>query len=190
MTFLLAFLMGSLPLSVWVGKLMTHTDIRAVGDGNPGATNALRAGGWRVGLAALLLDISKAAFPVGLAYVIWQMRGLPMFLIAIAPTLGHIFSPLLGGRGGKGLATMLGVWIGLSVWHIPLVILPTLLMWFFFVRLRPDGWAVLATAITTLAYLLFIRADALWLAVMLVQITLILFTHRVDLARKPFRKVK
>lgn len=188
MIFLLALFMGSLPLSVWIGKLMARADIRTVGDGNPGATNALRAGGWRVGLAALLLDVSKAAFPVGLAYVIFEMRGLPMFFIAIAPILGHIFSPFLGWRGGKGLATMLGVWIGLSLWHIPLVILSVLLIWFFLVRLRPDGWAVLATALTTLAYLLLIRADALWLAVMLAQLALAAFTHRADLAQRPFRK--
>jgi glycerol-3-phosphate acyltransferase PlsY len=63
---LLSFTLGALPLSVWVTEL-AGKDPRAVGDHNPGATNALKAGGKGLGLAALLLDVSKAAAPVGLA---------------------------------------------------------------------------------------------------------------------------
>ena len=66
----LAFVSGSLPFSVWLGKLATGKDVRQVGDGNPGATNVFRAGSKLVGLLVLILDIGKAALPVGLAYYV------------------------------------------------------------------------------------------------------------------------
>jgi acyl phosphate:glycerol-3-phosphate acyltransferase len=107
----LSFVCGSLPFSVWLTRLLLHQDVRRYGDGNPGATNVVRAGSNGVGLLVLVLDISKAAAPVGWAYFDLGYRGLPMFLIAMAPILGHAFSPFLGFRGGKALAVTLGVWI-------------------------------------------------------------------------------
>ncbi len=113
-----AFLCGSLPFSVWLGKILLGLDVRKFGDGNPGAFNAFRTGNKWVGLLVLLLDISKAAAPVGWAYFNLDIRGIPMLLIAVAPILGHVFSPFLGFRGGKALATSLGVWIGLTIWKL------------------------------------------------------------------------
>ena len=98
----LAFLLGSLPFSVWLGKLATGKDVRQVGDGNPGATNVFRAGGKLVGLLALILDIAKGAFPVGMAYYVLGFNDAAMFLVATAPVLGHVFSPFLAFRGGRG----------------------------------------------------------------------------------------
>ena len=111
---LIAFLCGSLPFSVWLGKGLLHLDVRRFGDGNPGAFNVFRAGNKLLGFVALILDVSKAAAPVGLAYFTMGIRGAPMFFIAVVPILGHAFSPFLGFRGGKALATALGVWIGLN----------------------------------------------------------------------------
>ncbi len=101
---LIAFLCGSLPFSVWLGKLFLKVDVRQYGDGNPGAANVFRSGSKAVGLLALMLDVSKAAAPVGLSYYNLGIRGIPMYLIAIAPMLGHVFSPFLRFRGGKAIA--------------------------------------------------------------------------------------
>ena len=138
---LIAFLCGSLPFSVWFGKFFLGLDVRHFGDGNPGAANVFRAGNKLVGFLALMLDVSKAAAPVGLAYFNLGFRGLPMFLIAVAPILGHVFSPFLGFRGGKGLSTALGVWIGLTIWKASLaaVIAAVIGIAFF----TPPGWAVM-----------------------------------------------
>jgi glycerol-3-phosphate acyltransferase PlsY len=68
-----------------------------------------------------MLDISKAAIPVGLSYYNLGIRGIPMYLIAIAPILGHVFSPFLQFHGGKAIAASLGVWIGLTIWKASLV---------------------------------------------------------------------
>ena len=180
---MLAFICGSLPFSVWLGKLATGTDVRQVGDGNPGATNVFRTGSKLVGLLVLILDIAKGAFPVGIAYYVLDMRGLVMFLIATAPVLGHVFSPFLGFRGGKGIAVSFGVWIGLTVWKASLpavvfiVIANTLL--------TPPGWAVLFALDGILACLLIWLPDPLLIAVWVAQTIVLSWTHRTDLRERP-----
>jgi glycerol-3-phosphate acyltransferase PlsY len=180
--FLFAFVLGSMPFSVWLGKL-AGGDPRRVGDGNPGATNALKAGGWKLGLAVLMLDISKAALPVGLAYQVFGWRGGWMWLIALAPMLGHSFSPFLGGRGGKGVATALGVWIGLTLWTVPVVALTAISLGF--AVLRPSGWAVTMALVAVGSYLLLFAPDALLLAVLAGQAALLLWKYRHDLRHRP-----
>jgi glycerol-3-phosphate acyltransferase PlsY len=180
---LLAFLCGSLPFSLWVGQLFSHRDVRRYGDGNPGAANAFRAGGRLVGLAALLLDISKAAAPLGLAYYTLGLRGLPVFFIAAAPLLGHIFSPFLRFRGGKALAVALGVWIGLTLWKLSL---PAVLLILFWIALiSPVGWALMLTLAGMLLILLAWLPDTLFIAVLCSQVVLLAWTHRADLRQRP-----
>ena len=104
----IAFIFGSFPFSVWLGKLLLGVDVRQYGDGNPGAANVFQIGNKLVGVVSLILDVSKAAAPVGFAYFNMGIRGNTMALIAIAPILGHVFSPFLRFRGGKALAVALG----------------------------------------------------------------------------------
>jgi glycerol-3-phosphate acyltransferase PlsY len=180
---LLAFLCGSLPFSVWLPRIFRKRDVRRYGDGNPGATNAYRAAGAGIGLLALLLDVGKAAAPVGLAYFNLDYRGLPMGLIATAPLLGHAFSPFLRFKGGKALAVTLGVWIGLTLWRISLVALLWVLFWK--ALLDVDGWAVLLALVGILAVLLVWMPDPLLLAVLSGQMAILAWTHRADLRRRP-----
>ena len=179
----LAFLLGALPLSVWVGRLASRRDIREVADHNPGATNVLRTGGFGWFIVAMSLDISKAAVPVGLATQIFGWSGWPLLLIALAPPLGHAFSPFLGGKGGKAVAAVFGVWIGLTIWQLPVVCQAALAFWFLW--LRTSGWVVVLTMTTVLGYLLLWRPEPLLIAVAVVQIALLAYTHRADLSRRP-----
>jgi acyl phosphate:glycerol-3-phosphate acyltransferase len=180
---IVAFLLGALPLSVWVTHL-AGKDPRAVGDKNPGATNALKAGGKWVGLAALMLDISKAAAPVGLAYQILGLDGPWMVAIALAPSLGHAYSPFLRFQGGKALATVLGAWIGLTLWDVPLIALAGITLWF--ILLKNSGRAVVLTLIGMAAYLYFARPEPLFLWILALQTILLLWKHRGDfLIRNP-----
>ena len=175
----LAFLCGSLPFSVWLGKILLGLDVRKFGDGNPGAANAFRTGNKLVGLLVLLLDISKAAAPVGWAYFNLQIRGIPMVLIAVAPILGHVFSPFLGFRGGKALATALGVWIGLTIWKLSL---PAVVGAMVGIALfTPPGWSVMLALGGILAVLLIWLPDPLLLAVWLSVVLILAWTHRRDL---------
>jgi acyl phosphate:glycerol-3-phosphate acyltransferase len=175
----LAFLCGSLPFSVWLGKLATGKDVRQVGDGNPGATNVFRAGSKLVGTLVLILDIAKGAFPVGMAYYVLGFSGLAMFLVATAPLLGHVFSPFLGFRGGKGIAVAFGVWIGLTVWKLSL---PALLIVVIGNALfTPPGWSVMLALGGILAGILVWLPAPLLLAVWAAQTIILAWTHRHDL---------
>jgi glycerol-3-phosphate acyltransferase PlsY len=175
----LAFLCGSLPFSVWLGKILLGLDVRKYGDGNPGAANAFRTGDKLVGSLVLLLDISKAAAPVGWAYFNLDIRGIPMVLIAVAPILGHVFSPFLGFRGGKALATALGVWIGLTVWKLSLPAVVGALIGI--ILFTPSGWSVMLALGGILAVLLIWLPDPLLLAVWLSEVLILAWTHRLDL---------
>jgi len=180
---ILAFFCGSLPFSVWLGKIFLRDDVRRYGDGNPGAANVFRAGGKVVGVVALLLDVAKAAAPVGLAYHNQGIRGFPMVLIAIAPVLGHAFSPFLGFRGGKALATALGVWIGLTIWKASLVVVAGTVLGI--VLLNQSGWAVMLGMTGLLAALVFWIPEPVFLMVWVAETLLLAWTHRADLRQKP-----
>jgi acyl phosphate:glycerol-3-phosphate acyltransferase len=180
---LLSFLCGSLPFSVWLAKALRGKDVRQVGDGNPGAANAFRAGGPTAGLLALALDVSKGAAPVGLAYVNMGIRGLPMLLIATAALLGHAFSPFLGFRGGKGMAVALGVWIGLTLWRLSLPALLLVVVWN--LLLDNGGWALMLALAGLGAIIAAWMPDPLLLAVLGGQILVFSWTYRADLRRRP-----
>lgn len=176
---LLGFCLGAIPFSLYLTRWTVGRDIRQVGDGNPGPTNAWIAGGWPVGLLAYFLDISKAVVPVLLAVHRFGVRGWGILPVALAPTLGHVFSPLLKGRGGKGLASILGAWIGVSLVEVPLVIL--LLLVPLFLWLRKSALSVLLTGALTLVYLLVLGRDPAWSVLLGLQILLIAWTHRSEL---------
>lgn len=102
-----AFLAGSVPFGLILVKLAGKGDVRAVGSGNIGATNVMRAGGKGLGILTLALDALKGFLPVLLA----KMAGFaPEFLafVALAAVVGHMFTPWLRFKGGKGVATALG----------------------------------------------------------------------------------
>ncbi len=109
-----AFLIGALPLSVWVGSLALGVDVRAFGDGNPGATNVYRAGGRMTAFFALFLDFLKGALPVGTAAYVAGINFPLLAAISLAPVAGHAFSPFLRWRGGKAVAVTFGIWAGLT----------------------------------------------------------------------------
>jgi acyl phosphate:glycerol-3-phosphate acyltransferase len=159
----LGFLSGSLPFSVWIGKLLAGVDIRQFGDGNPGAANTFRAANKLAGILVLILDISKAAAPVGLAYFNLGIRGAGMALIAMAPILGHVFSPFLRFKGGKAAAAALGVWIGLTIWKasLPAVVGALIGIALF----TPPGWSIMCAMGGVLLVLLIWLPDPLLLAV-------------------------
>ena len=180
---LFAFVSGSFPFSAWLGKLLLGVDVRQYGDGNPGAANVFRSGSKSIGLLALILDVSKAAIPVGLSYYNMGIRGIPMYLIAIAPILGHVFSPFLRFHGGKAIAASLGVWIGLTVWKASLVgVVGTVLG---IMLMTSSGWAVMLGLAMILLALLLWMPDPLLLMVWVSETLILGWTHRYDLRQKP-----
>jgi len=181
---LAAFLSGSLPFSVWLGKAIARKDVREFGDGNPGAMNVFRVGGVPAGVLALVLDVTKGVLPAAFAKDVLNYADWRLALIAVLPVLGHAFSPLLGFRGGKALAVTLGTWIGLTTWKIPLI--AVLVVTAAQVVLRHDSRAVAVALVAMELGVLFWLQD-LWLALaMLLQTAIIVWMHRADFA-KPAR---
>jgi glycerol-3-phosphate acyltransferase PlsY len=180
---LFGFFLGSLPFSVWIAQLALRKDIRRVGDHNPGATNVMRAGGVAWYVVALVLDITKGALPVGLAIYIAGIDGWSLIPIAIAPPLGHAFSPFLKFRGGKAVAASFGIWIGLTLWKIPLVSL--LLLSVFALLITPAGWAVILTLAGMGLTIWLWLADPVLIGVLLTNASLLIYTHRDDLLQRP-----
>jgi glycerol-3-phosphate acyltransferase PlsY len=114
---LLGYLLGSIPFGLLLAKAAGKGDIRAVGSGNIGATNVLRTGSKGLAAAVLLLDAAKGFLAVWLAGQLWPET---IALAALGAVLGHCFPAWIKFRGGKGVATTLGVCLGLA-WPIGLV---------------------------------------------------------------------
>lgn len=109
-----AYLLGSIPTAVWIGKFFYKIDVREYGSGNAGATNTFRVLGKKAGIPVLLIDVMKGFAAVSLAYLSHyrlnsnQMINLQLVL-GIASLVGHIFPIFASFRGGKGIATLLGI---------------------------------------------------------------------------------
>lgn len=114
-----AYLLGSIPTAVWWGKRYYGIDVREFGSGNAGATNTFRVLGKKAGIPVLIIDILKGSFSVLLAYLSPFEIGSNQYVnlqlgLGVASLVGHVFPIFAGFRGGKGVATILGVVICLT----------------------------------------------------------------------------
>jgi glycerol-3-phosphate acyltransferase PlsY len=133
---LTAYLLGSLPSAVWIGKFFYGVDVREHGSGNAGATNTFRVLGKKAGIPVLFLDILKGWLAVKVSFFVSDMlRGEELLSLQLtlgaAAIIGHIFPVFAGFRGGKGVSTLLGVTlaihplsalVGIAVFIIVLII--------------------------------------------------------------------
>ena len=108
-----AYLLGSIPFGLLLGKFFGGVDVRTIGSGNIGATNVMRTGKKSLGVATLLLDLGKGAAAVLLAKYVASETYIPL-LAAFLVVIGHIFPVWLRFKGGKGVATTLGVILALN----------------------------------------------------------------------------
>ncbi|CAG0930429.1 glycerol-3-phosphate acyltransferase PlsY [Thermoflexales bacterium] len=176
-----AFWCGSLTFSVWLGKIVLHQDIRAYGDANPGAANVFRAGGKGWGWIAILLEMLKGAVPVGLANFGAGMTDWSLAAIALAPIVGHAFSPFLRFKGGKTIAVSLGIWCGLTLYQVPSVL--GLLWGSYIVLLTNNSWSTVLGVASLIVYLL-LSAAPVWLwGVWLGNLLIVIWKHRTDLTQ-------
>ena len=109
---IITYLMGSIPFGFILTKIFLKKDIRKIGSGNIGATNALRTGNKTIGYSTLVLDVLKAIAPIIYIKVFYQDF---LYVASLCAFLGHVFPIWLNFKGGKGVATYLGTLIALSV---------------------------------------------------------------------------
>jgi glycerol-3-phosphate acyltransferase PlsY len=185
-----AFLLGSIPFGVIVARLK-GVDVTKVGSGNIGATNVARAVGKPLGVVVLLLDAAKAGVPI---FVVSQRPWLevaeqPWILAAmgVAAVLGHILPPWLKFRGGKGVATALGVFLALAPKAALLAAVAWLLI-YAATRLSSLGSLVGAAVLTT--YLIVTGAPIAYTALAATLDVFIIVRHRGNIARLVRREEK
>lgn len=185
-----AYLLGSLPWSVWIGKLFYGVDVRQHGSGNAGATNTFRVLGPKAGLVVLVLDVAKGMAAVKLGHLFsgnsWkEFMVLPEELSPAAGAcaiLGHVYSVFLGFKGGKGVATALGVMISLAPWATLTSAGIFLLAWLFTGYISV-GSLCAATAFP-LFHFIFYKDVSLIQWILVIGSTLFIFyTHRSNIRR-------
>ena len=112
--FIIAYLLGSIPTAVWIGKAFYDTDVREHGSKNAGATNTIRILGLKAGIPVLLIDALKGWLAVNLSFIIKNDQIIYLkLLLGFFAILGHIFPLFANFKGGKGVATLLGVFLAI-----------------------------------------------------------------------------
>mgnify|MGYP006272955077 FL=1 len=186
---LAAYLIGSVPSSVWIGKLFYNTDVRMHGSGNAGATNTFRVLGNKAGILVFVIDLMKGFAAARLAYLNTSLAaGVPEYLITIqlvlgiAAILGHIFPLYAGFRGGKGVATLFGAILAISFF-------PTLIMaGIFFATLFGTRYVSLSSILAGISFPLLIilvfdiNTQSLIIFSVMIPV-LIIITHQKNIGR-------
>ena len=177
-----AYLIGSISFAVVVSKLMGLSDPRTYGSGNPGATNVLRSGNKAAAIATLVGDAAKGWLAVWLARVFADQYGVGdtgIALVCVAVFVGHLYPVFFKFKGGKGVATALGVLLGLDVW-LGLATLATWLVIAYATRYSSLA-ALVASVFAPFYYGLLFGVDELFFAV-LVMSALLLVRHGKNIA--------
>jgi glycerol-3-phosphate acyltransferase PlsY len=183
-----AYLIGSIPTSVWVGKAFFKLDVRDHGSGNAGATNTIRVLGWKAGLPVFIFDVFKGWMAVMLAvFFVSDQFGSDQLVylkiaLAAAVVLGHVFPVFAGFRGGKGVATLLGVGIALypiAVWVV-LAIFIAILLTTGYVSLGSITGAILFPVLEIFLF----KQENVWLIGLSILVAIFIpFTHRKNIKR-------
>jgi len=183
-----AYLVGSIPSSVWLGRVIKGVDLREQGSGNAGATNAFRVLGKPIGIAVLVLDMAKGFLAVNLAQLqheilpgteAWMILKIGLGLMAV---IGHIFPVFAGFRGGKGVATITGVALALHP-YAAFAAIGIYLIVFLITRISALG--SLVAVLTYPVWIIWVfKSEFLSLRIFsLVVVLLVLITHRSNILR-------
>ncbi|HEY0727805.1 MAG TPA: glycerol-3-phosphate 1-O-acyltransferase PlsY [Pyrinomonadaceae bacterium] len=171
----IAYLIGSIPFGYLIVKLTSGADVRQTGSGGTGATNVSRRAGKAAGVLTLVLDAAKGAIAVLIAT--WWSEAWVVALAAVAVIVGHIFPVWLGFRGGKGVATAVGVFLVLA----PFALLGAGIVFVAVVSFTRYVSLASVSAAASIPFLLWLQKAPLTAAVVIAL--LIIFAHRGNIAR-------
>lgn len=174
----LAYVLGSVPWGLVIAKTFCRIDPRESGSRNTGATNVARLCGFGWGVATLACDVCKGAVPVWLAF---RINPSPMFVsvVALACVLGHVFSCFMKFKGGKAVATSIGVFLPLAFWQLlAAAALCCLVIW-------RSGFVSLGslTLVVSLAVALAVTGQWSWLPLALCVCAVVVWKHKENIAR-------
>ena len=176
---LLAYLLGSISTAIIVCRLMGLGDPREGGSGNPGATNVKRLYGNKAAAITLFGDLLKGVIPVLLAYQ-YGFSNAEVFIIGFAAFIGHLYPVFFGFRGGKGVATMLGMMLALS----PPIGLAIVATWLFVAKvLKISSLSALVAAFFAPVYIYFVSGEPSWIYGSIVLTLILFWRHRSNIQR-------
>ena len=169
------YFLGSIPFGLILTRVFLKQDIRNIGSGNIGATNVLRTGNKLIGYSTLILDITKAVIPV-----IYIKLNYPdyVFISSLSVFLGHVFPIWIKFKGGKGVATYVGILFSIKLFYGFIFIGSWLII--FLISKYSSLSSIVASLVLPIYLLLFVKNDFIFFAIMFV---LILFTHRENVKR-------
>ena len=173
---LISYLMGSIPFGLILTKTFLNKDIREIGSGNIGATNVLRAGNKIVGYLTLILDVLKAIIPI--IYIKLNYPDL-IYVSSLSVFLGHVFSIWLKFKGGKGVATYVGILFCIN-YFLGVIFVISWLIIFIISKFSSLG-SILASLIIPIY--IFLNSDYNNEYFFIIMFVLILFTHRENVKR-------
>ena len=171
-----SYVIGSIPFGFILTKIFLKKDIRKIGSGNIGATNALRTGSKMIGYTTLFLDIVKAIIPV--IYVKFYYSDL-LYIASLCTFLGHVFPIWLKFKGGKGVATYVGILFALDIYFGLVFIITWLII---FTLSKFSSLSSLMASIAVPIYLLFL-SQFNQVYFFIIMFILIFFTHRDNIKR-------
>ena len=174
-TALVSYLFGSIPFGYLFTKILLKKDIRNVGSGNIGATNVLRTGNKSLGYLTLVLDIAKAVMPV--IYIKLNYPDL-VYISALCAFLGHLFPIWLKFKGGKGVATLVGILISINIYYALIFGIVWILT---FLISKYSSLSSLFASISIPIYLLIVGQDNI--IFFIIMFVLIFYTHRENIKR-------
>ena len=173
---IISYLMGSIPFGFILTKIFLNKDIREIGSGNIGATNALRTGNKTLGYSTLTLDILKAVIPVIYVKVFYQDF---LYIASLCAFLGHVFPIWLKFKGGKGVATYVGILFSIN-FYFGIIFAISWFITFFISKFSSLSSLVGAASIPIYLLILTQFDQVIFFTIMFV---LIFFTHRENIKR-------
>ncbi len=184
----LAYVLGSIPTAVWVGKAKYCVDVREHGSKNAGATNTFRVLGKKPGVVVLIIDILKGFTAVFMPFLfgvgVWASEELihVQLICALAAVIGHVLPVFAGFRGGKGVATSLGVIIGVHPSAAGICLAIFLIV--FIVSNYVSLGAIIAAVVFPLLLVLLFKVTSIWLMIFSGVLSLaVIYAHKKNINR-------
>jgi glycerol-3-phosphate acyltransferase PlsY len=185
---ILAYLIGSIPTSVWVSKTIFNIDIRDYGSGNPGATNTFRVLGSKWGSIVMIVDVTKGAIATSLYFLIPYYltnelaRTNFMIVLGLASVIGHIFPIWAGFRGGKGVATILGMALAIQP-MVAIICLLVFLFTLFTTRFVSLSSCIAGVAFMVLILFIFNEKETMYRLFAIIVALMVIITHQKNISR-------
>ena len=175
----LAYFMGAIPSGVWLGKIFKNIDVRDYGSKNSGATNSYRVLGAKLGIAVLIIDVLKGFIPLYIASK-FNLKYNDLVILGLVAILAHTFSCFISFKGGKGVATSLGVFLFLAP-VITLILLVIFILVVYFTKYISLGSITAAFLLPIFTF--FTHRDSYLFALSVIIAIFVIYRHKTNISR-------